>query len=82
MPEIKTDDLLEKIAKGNFKVIKLRALQRGQFCMMLECDDGTFIHYNKDGSLKEYPKVDNALTWLKRMTDVDDVIVDIALWTK
>ena len=59
MPGIKTDELLEKIAKGDFKAIKLRGFQQGAFCMILECDNGTFIHENNDGSVKEYPKVDN-----------------------
>ena len=48
--------------------------------MLLECDDGIFIHENADESLKEYPKVDHALAWLKRKTASKEVVVDIDLW--
>src|SRR5215831_13894921 len=65
MPGIKTNDLLERISKGAFLAVRLNGLQGGSFCMMLECADGTFIHENPDGSIKEYNRVDDALSWLK-----------------
>jgi hypothetical protein len=48
--------------------------------MLLEGTDGTFIHENRNGNIKEYPKVDNALVWLKRMTGLNEVTVNIVLW--
>lgn len=80
MPRVKTDELLSRIAKGGFDSIILRGLQGGSFCMLLECADGSFIHENPDGSIKEYPHADHALTWLNRMTGAKHVIVDIELW--
>jgi hypothetical protein len=65
MPRIRTDNLLARLASGN-GVVKLKGLQGGSFCMLLECFDGAFIHENNDGTMKEYPDIDNALIWLKR----------------
>lgn len=48
--------------------------------MLLECADGIFIHENADGTMKEYAKVDFALAWLKRKTNIKEVTVDIELW--
>jgi len=48
--------------------------------MVLETLDGSFIHESSDGAVKEYPKVDNALTWLKRKTSTREVVVDIEIW--
>jgi hypothetical protein len=80
MPRIKTERLLERIAKGEVQTVKLKGLQGGLFCMLLECADGIFIHENSDGTMKEYPKVDFALVWLKRKTDIKEVTIDIELW--
>ena len=80
MPGIKTNDLLERISKGGFLAIRLNGLQNGSFCMMLECVDGTFIHENSDGSIKEYKHVDDALSWLKRKTGVKEIVVNLELW--
>ncbi len=65
MPRIKTNELLDRIGKGDFQAVRLNGQHRGSFCMMLECQDGTFIHENLDGGLKEYKRVDDALSWLK-----------------
>jgi hypothetical protein len=80
MPGIRTSDLLDRIARGAFKVIKLKGLQGGTFCMLLEDADGSFIHENVDGSIKEYPKIDHALAWLRRKTNAKQVLVDIEIW--
>jgi hypothetical protein len=80
MPLIKTEELLERIANGQFTSIRLNGLQSGSFCMLLEGTDGTFIHENRNGNIKEYPKVDKALIWLKRMTGLNEVTVNIVLW--
>lgn len=80
MPRIKTEELLSRIASKDFEAIKLKGMHGGSFCMLLEGADGAFIHENSDGSIKEYPQVDHALTWLKRMTEVKEVIVDVELW--
>ena len=80
MPGIGTDELLERVARRDFDVIKLRGLQSGSFCMILECKNGSFIHQRLDGTFKEYPKVENALAWLKRKTDVKEVVVDFGIW--
>ena len=48
--------------------------------MLLEGSDGSFIHEHPDGNIKEYPHADHALTWLKRMTGVKEVVIDIELW--
>jgi hypothetical protein len=80
MPSIKTNDLLERISKGDFLVIRLNGLQNGSFCMMLECADGTFIHENLDGSIKEYKRFDDALSRLKRKTGVKEIVVNLELW--
>jgi len=80
MPRIKTAELLERVTNGDFEVIKLKGLQGGTFYMVLETLDGSFIHESSDGAVKEYPKVDNALTWLKRKTSTREVVVDIEIW--
>lgn len=80
MPRIQTEELLDRIAKGDFKTIRLKALQSTSFVMMLEDENGTFIHEASDGNIKEYPKADHALIWLKRMTNVSEVVIDIGLW--
>ena len=79
MSRITTDQLLERIANGNFNLLKLRGSQGGAFYMLLEGSDGSFIHENSDGNLKEYPQADHALTWLKRMTGIKEVVIDIEL---
>jgi hypothetical protein len=48
--------------------------------MLLECADGIFIHENPDGTMKEYQKVEFAVSWLKRKTDIQVVTLDIELW--
>ena len=80
LPRIQTQDLLERIANGDFDVIKLSGSQAGVFYMLLEDTDGSFIHENQDGSLKEYPHADYALNWLKRKTGLKQVVVNIELW--
>lgn len=80
MPRIVTDKLLEKIAKGDFQRIKLQGLQNGAFYLLLESADGIFIHENGDGNIKEYPQANHALTWLKRMTKVKEVVIDLKQW--
>ena len=80
MPRIRTQQLLERIANGDFNVVKLKGSQSGIFYMLLEGADGSFIHENPDGSMKEYPQADYALSWLKRKTSVREVVLDIELW--
>ena len=80
MPRIRSSELLRTISQNNFTTIKLKGLQSGSFYLLLEMDDGSFILENDDGSMKEYPKADNALTWLKRMTNLKEVMVDIEIW--
>ena len=80
MPRIKSQELVERITNGAFDVVKLSGSQGGAFYMLLEGSDGSFIHENSDGSLKEYPHADYALKWLKRNTGLTEVIVDIELW--
>jgi hypothetical protein len=80
MPRIKTAAFLERVAKGDFDVIRLKGLQDGTFCMVLESTDGSFIHEGPDGTLKAYPKVDYALAWLKRKSGAKEVVVDIGIW--
>jgi hypothetical protein len=80
MSRIKTEELLDRIANGRFTSLRLNGMQSGPFCMLLEGVDGTFIHEDSNGNIKEYPKVDNALIWLKRMSGVSEVTVNIALW--
>ena len=80
MPRIKTDELLERIRNGKFQSIHLKGLQNGSFYILLQCADGSFIHENDDGSMKEYPKADHALLWLRRMTKAKMVIIDIEIW--
>lgn len=76
MPRIKTKELIERIEKGSYKAIIIRALHGGTFCMLLEDTDGIFIHENLNGRIKEYPQADHALTWLKSIKDVENVFVD------
>lgn len=80
MSRIRTEELLDRVAKGNFKIIKLQAVSSGVFVMLLECEDGVFIHENSNGEMKEYPKVDNALSWLRRATRISEIIIDITYW--
>jgi hypothetical protein len=80
MPRIRSSELLTRISQNNFSAIKLRGLQDGSFCLLLETSDSSLILENDDGSMKEYPKADNALTWLKRMTHLKEVMVDIEIW--
>jgi len=80
MPRIQTPELLSRISEGDFVAIKLKGLQDGSFYLMLETAEDSFILEHSDGSMKEYPKVDHALTWLKRMTNAHEVVVDIELW--
>ena len=81
MPRIKTDDFLDRIAKRDFKSVKLRAVSGGAFVMLLECENGVFIHEKANGEIKEYPNIDNALNWLlRRAGGVNEVIIDISYW--
>ncbi len=80
MPRIGTVELLERIRAGRFQSVRLRALQDGTCCLLLECDDGSFIHENRDGSVKYYPNAENALLWLKRKAAVTEVVVQTDLW--
>ena len=80
MPGIKTEELLDRIARGEIQTVKLKGLQHGSFYMLLECADGIFIHENPDGTMKEYRKVEFAVSWLKRKTKIRVVTLDIELW--
>ena len=80
MPRIGSSELLRRISQNDFTSINLKGLQHGSFYLLLETPDGSFILENEDGSMKEYPKADNALTWLKRMTNLKEVVVDIEIW--
>jgi hypothetical protein len=80
MPRIQKADLLSRISEGDFNAIKLRGLQDGSFCLLLEANEDSFILENAEGSMTQYPKVDHALTWLKRMTNAKEVVVDIEIW--
>ena len=80
MPRIKTVELLVILDTGDFKAIRLKGLQNGSFYMMIESAKGSFIHESADGRIKEYPKADNALAWLKRKASVKEVVVDIEIW--
>ena len=80
MPRIRTEELLDRISAGDFTAIKLKGLQDGSFFMMIETATGAFIHENPKGNIKEYPKVENALAWLKRKANIKEVVVDIEIW--
>ena len=80
MPRIKTKELLDRIAANNFERVTLKGLQGGAFYLLLECNDGVYLHENLKGELKEYPRADNALRWLKRKTELKTVFVDIEIW--
>jgi hypothetical protein len=80
MPRIRTTELLSRISQGDFTAIKLKGLQDGTFYLLLETAAGSSILENTDGSMKQYPKVDHALTWLKRMTNAKEVVVDVEIW--
>ena len=80
MPRIRTTELLNRISAGDFTAVKLKGLQDGSFYLLLESSDGSFILENADGSMKEYPKADHALVWLKRMTNLKDLVLDIEIW--
>jgi len=80
MPHISTEELLDRIEKKQFKVIRLSGFQNGEFHLMLVDDDGVFIHANNDGSKKLYLKVENVLDWLKRKTKLNRIEIDFTLW--
>lgn len=80
MPGIKTRELLDVLSNGDFHSIQLKGLQNGSFVMMIERRSGFFYHENSNGVIKEYPKVDNALIWVKRKSTVKAVLVDIEIW--
>ena len=80
MPRIQTKELLNRISEGDFSAIRLKGLQDGTFYLLLDSPDGVFILENADGSMKCYPKVDHALTWLKRKTNLKTIVVDIEIW--
>jgi hypothetical protein len=82
MPRIGTAEFLNRVANRDFNTIRLKGVQAGSFYLMLETPEDVFILENKDSTMKEYPKVDHALVWLRRMTDLKEVIVDIELWKK
>ena len=82
MPRIGTEEFLNRVANRDFKTIRLKGVQAGSFCLMFETPGDVFILENEDGTMKEYPKVDHALVWLRRMTDLKEIIVDIDLWKK
>ena len=77
---IKSTELLNRIDKGDFTSLTLKGLQNGSFLMLLETNDGCFIHEHLNGEGKEYPKVDHALLWLKRKTKVKEIVVDVEIW--
>jgi hypothetical protein len=80
MPRIRTAELLAVLAQNAFTAIKLKGLQNGTFYMIIETPEGSFIHENPDGNIKEYPKADNALAWLKRKARIKEVVVDLEIW--
>lgn len=80
MAGISTEEFLERVAKKQFNVVRLRGLQNGEFCMMIVADDGVFIHRNQDGSHKSYRKVENAIDWLKRKTQLNSIEIDFTIW--
>jgi hypothetical protein len=80
MARIQTKELLSRVYEGDFTVIKLKGLQDGSFYLLLETVNGSFILENADGSMKQYPRVDYALSWLKRVTNTNEVVVDIEIW--
>jgi len=80
MARIQTKELLTRISEGDFSAIKLKGLQDGTFYLLLDSSDGVFILENLNGSVKCYPKVDYALAWLKRMTNLKAIVVDIEIW--
>ena len=82
MPRIRTAELLNRVSNRDFTTIKLKGLQDGSFYLLLEGADGSFILENADGSMKQYPKADHALVWLKRMTDLKEIKVDIEIWRR
>ena len=71
---------MNRIELCDYTKIKLRGLQNGRFYLTLETAEEVFILENIDGSMKEYPRVDHALVWLRRMTDLKEVTVDIEIW--
>ena len=82
MPRIKTEEFLARIEAETYEAVILRGLQNGSFYLILQSADGSFIHENADGSVKEYPKADHALVWLQRMTAVKTIAVDIEHWNE
>jgi hypothetical protein len=82
MPRINTEELFTRIRAGNYKFVLLRGMQDGTFYLVLECEDGSFVLLNQNEQQMEFPKVDNALVWLKRMTDLEEFVVNISLMPK
>jgi hypothetical protein len=80
MSRIKSEELLDRIEKGQFRTIRISGFQGGEFHLMLVDEDGVFIHENEDGSTKHYRKVENILDWLKRKTKLNKVEIGITLW--
>jgi hypothetical protein len=80
MARIRSELFLSRVHQNDFTRIKLKGVQDGTFCLLLEAADGTFILENENGSMKTYPKTDHALTWLRRMTNLTEVTVDIEIW--
>lgn len=80
MARIKGEAFLGRIANGDYNRVKLRGLQDGSFCLLLECSEDCFILENKDGSVRSYNNLHSVLGWLKRKTAVAEVIVNLELW--
>lgn len=80
MARIKSEEFLGRLAHSDFNQIKLRGLQDGLFCLLLECSEACFILENNDGSVKSYNNLHNVLGWLKRKTDVSEVVINLELW--
>ena len=80
MARIQTNELINRISEGDFTAIKLKGVQNGTFCLLLETTAGSFILENADGSMKEYPKVDYALSWLKRKANAKEGVVENGIW--
>ena len=82
MAGINSEDLLNRIRAGNYKSVLLRGLQDGKFYLVVEAEDGPFVLLDKNGRQMVFPKVDNALVWLRRMTDLEEFVVNIKLLPK
>ena len=55
-------------------------MQNGKFCLMLETEEGIFIHQGRDGRSKEYRRVEDILDWLKRKTQLNKMEIDITIY--